>query len=92
MRVVLLLLVERNAPSGIYHACNSGETTWHDFGLAALELSGIRVDVTPVSTTEFPRPAARPAYSVLDCSKTEPITGPMPHWRAALARALEGGL
>ncbi len=71
------------APSGCYHFANAGETTWYDFACRIRERAaalGFPVQarvVHPVTTAEFPRPAPRPAYSVLDTAK---IT-------AALARA-----
>ncbi|MBL8115306.1 MAG: dTDP-4-dehydrorhamnose reductase [Acidobacteria bacterium] len=76
--------------TGIVHFANSGETTW--FGLAA-ELvraaSHPEVAVKPCTSDEFPRPAKRPAYSVLDTSLYERLTGePPPPWQAALARYL----
>jgi dTDP-4-dehydrorhamnose reductase len=89
---VLILLLELGAPSGIYHATNEGETTWYGLARAAAGLAGIPADIRPCSTAEFPRPAVRPAYSVLDCSATWSVTGPAPHWRDALARSLAEGL
>lgn len=50
---------------GIYHLTNSGQTTWYHFALKIFELAKINVSVKPVTTAEFPRPAARPANSVL---------------------------
>ena len=85
-------LLEVNAPSGTYHVCNSGATSWYDFARSALEIAGVNTQVTPVATTEFPRPARRPAYSVLDCSKTSALIGAQRSWRAALAVALAEGL
>lgn len=87
---VLALLLEREAPAGIYHAANRGETTWYGLALEALRLSGIAAEVTPVTTAEFPRPAARPAYSVLDCSGTEAVVGEIAGWREALGEAVGG--
>ena len=93
LAVVILALLEKNSPAGVYHATNAGETSWFGFASEALRLAGIDTDVTPAKTAEFPRPARRPAYSVLDCSATEAIVGPIPEWRAALATALSlGGL
>ncbi|RAP74856.1 dTDP-4-dehydrorhamnose reductase [Paenibacillus montanisoli] len=51
---------------GIYHVCNSGSCSWHEFAKAIVLESGITaVKVDPCSTAEYPRPAARPAYSVM---------------------------
>jgi dTDP-4-dehydrorhamnose reductase len=88
----MLELLEQLAPAGIYHVTNAGDTTWFDFAVAAVECAGLQADVTPVSSREFNTPAERPAYSVLDCSDTERLTGPLPHWRDALERAMRAGL
>ena len=85
-------LLEVNAPAGTYHVCNSGATTWYDFARSALELADVQTQITPVTSDEFPRPAKRPTYSVLDCSKAAALIGPQRSWRAALAVALAEGL
>ena len=54
---------------GIYHVTNKGEISWYDFSKKIFELSNIKVNVKPVSTEEFPRPAPRPHYSVLSNQK-----------------------
>jgi len=86
---VLWELLLRGEP-GVYHAACEGACTWYELARAVLELKGIRgIDVKPCTTAEFPRPAKRPAMSVLDCSKLTAIRGrPLPHWREALAEFL----
>lgn len=75
---------------GVMHAVNAGETTWHGFAVAIASLLGKNVEVLPVGTGEFPRPAPRPAYSVLDISRLLGVLGhSMPPWEDALARYLE---
>jgi len=75
---------------GMMHAVNVGETTWHGFAAAIARLLGKDVEVLPVGTGEFPRPAPRPAYSVLDTSRLLGVLGHnMPPWEDALARYLE---
>lgn len=71
---------------GLVHATCQGETTWHGFALAIFESQGIAADLSPCSTADYPTPAKRPAYSVLDASHRRSL-GPdlMPHWREALA-------
>ena len=54
---------------GIYHVTNEGECSWYDFAKLIFELSNIDVKVVPVTTEEFPRPAPRPHYSVLNNKK-----------------------
>mgnify|MGYP001812859691 FL=1 len=74
---------------GVIHAANTGETSWHGFAVAIARLLDENVEVLPVSTDEFPRPAPRPAYSVLDTSRLAKVLGhSMPPWEDALARYL----
>lgn len=54
---------------GIYHLTNSGSCSWYDYAKEIFELANVEVDVKPVTTEEFPRPAPRPKYSVLDNGK-----------------------
>ncbi|MEM8756766.1 MAG: dTDP-4-dehydrorhamnose reductase [Planctomycetota bacterium] len=84
---VMLDLV-RGGGRGIYHATDGGECTWFDLACAVCDGLGHTCDITPCTTDEFPRPAPRPAYSVLDVSKTEAARGPMPGWRDNLADVL----
>jgi dTDP-4-dehydrorhamnose reductase len=81
-------LLERQAPAGIYHATNRGETTWYGLAREALRLAGLEAELLPVTTAEFPRPAPRPAYSVLDCAATEAVVGEIAGWREALGEGL----
>lgn len=71
---------------GIFHLTNSGSCTWFDFALQILEEGGYRgTEVQPISSEELGRPARRPAYSLLDNSRYERISGKkMPSWRGAL--------
>ncbi len=73
-------LVEKRA-AGTFHACNSGECTWYEFAKAILEWVGSTTPVIPITTSEFPRPAPRPAYSVLGTTAFTEIVGVKPrHW------------
>jgi dTDP-4-dehydrorhamnose reductase len=74
---------------GMHHACDGGECTWFDFAreIAARANPACRVD--PCTTAEFPRPAPRPSYSVLDLSRTVAAIGPIPNWKTPLSRALD---
>ena len=75
---------------GIVHAVNTGSTTWHGFAVAIAEHLGADVRILPVATEEFPRPAPRPRYSVLDTSRLEAVLGrALPTWQDALQRYLE---
>jgi len=51
---------------GIYHATNSGSCSWYEFAKEVFAAAGMKVELTPCTTADFPRPAPRPAYSVLE--------------------------
>ena len=75
---------------GVFHYADAGECTWYDFACAIVEESGARgVPVDPVTSDQFPRPAARPAYSVLSTERYERFTGVTPDpWREGLREYL----
>ena len=73
----------------VLHCTGGGDTTWHGFAKAVFEELDVDLGlVSPCTTAEFPRPAPRPAYSVLsDSSWLAAGLTPMPHWRSALTAA-----
>lgn len=82
--------------SGIHHYTDAGVASWYDFAVAiheeALEagLLGRPTLIVPIATADYPTPARRPAYSVLDKSATWAALGaPAPHWRASLRTCLK---
>lgn len=81
-------LIEKGC-SGTYHAANSGFCSWNGFARAIFEEQGQSVTVNPMTTEELNRPARRPLYSTLDCSKLTADTGFVPRpWREALKEYL----
>ncbi|MEM9064000.1 MAG: dTDP-4-dehydrorhamnose reductase [Planctomycetota bacterium] len=75
----------RAGVDGFHHITDGGECTWHGF---AQEINRTAADgrctVHPCTSDEYPRPAKRPPYSVMDLSETEAAIGPMPDWRENL--------
>ena len=70
---------------GIYHFANQGETTWFDFAKKIQATAGLTCELNPIQTADFPTPAKRPSYSVLDTNKIEKDLGiQIPHWETAL--------
>jgi dTDP-4-dehydrorhamnose reductase len=78
----------RASARGIVHVNNSGNCTWYDFATEIVRASGLPAKVKPVTTAEFPRPARRPAYSVLSPDSLHAYNVHMPHWQDALRRYL----
>lgn len=84
---VTLALLEQGA-RGTFHVTDGGECTWYELASEVASIVAPACRVLPCATAEFPRPAPRPAYSVLDLSETEARVGPMPDWRQHVADAL----
>jgi dTDP-4-dehydrorhamnose reductase len=78
------------SPAGIYHGTNSGQATWFEFAQEIFNLTGADIGrVTPVSSSEYPRTAKRPSYSVLSHDAwVNTAVKPMRDWRIALADAI----
>lgn len=85
----IIALVDAEAPAGTYHGTSSGSTTWFGFARLVFELAGADPDrVRPTTTDEFPRPAPRPAWSVLGHDRWAAAgLGPMRPWDEGLRAA-----
>lgn len=82
-RAIIALL--KNDCRGIYHAANADFCSWNQFACAIFEETGLKVKVNSMTTKQLNRPAMRPLYSTLDCSKLSRDTAFIPqHWRDAL--------
>jgi dTDP-4-dehydrorhamnose reductase len=82
--------------SGILHWSDAGAASWYDFAVAIGELGVARgllqqaAEVRPITTDDYPTPARRPSYSLLDCRATRLVLGLEPrHWRSALGEVIE---
>lgn len=91
----ILALVDRLAEGnrmpekafGIYHFSNEGVASWYDFAVEIASLAGLRAEVVPIRTADYPLPAPRPAYSVLDKQRIREFLGMrISNWREALHR------
>lgn len=83
-------------PTGLYHLCAGGETTWHGFASAIFEAARskdlpLKVrEVLAITTAEYPTPARRPLNSRLDTTKAERILGvSLPEWHSGLRECME---
>lgn len=89
-------MVAKSNPKGIYHWSDAGVASWYDFAVAIQDealrigLLNKQIPVAPIITTEYPLPAKRPAFSVLDKSNTWQLLGEKsPHWRHSLIQMLQ---
>jgi dTDP-4-dehydrorhamnose reductase len=82
----LLELAERgdSAPVGLLHVAGGGDCSWFEFAREIVSRAGAQCEVVPVTTAEFPRPAPRPAYSVLRSERGSDAPE-LPGWRQGLA-------
>ncbi|MCW1930270.1 MAG: dTDP-4-dehydrorhamnose reductase [Candidatus Kerfeldbacteria bacterium] len=80
-------LIEGGYAPGVYHITNSGSCTWYEFAQEIFAQKQILIPVHPVPASQFPRPAHRPAYSVLLNTKLLPLR----HWKEALRDYLTQG-
>lgn len=75
---------------GCYHLSSEGECSWYEFAREIFALSGIAPELSAVSSSQFPTPARRPAYSVLSKDKFQALgIATVPHWRASLESYLQ---
>ena len=76
--------------NGVYHFANTGETTWFNFAAKIKAIAGLDCVLNPIETKDFPTPAKRPAYSVLDTSKIEEtLSLSIPTWEEALMSCMK---
>lgn len=75
---------------GIYHATNEGYCSWYEFALEIFRQAEVSIKVNPLTSEQFPRPAARPKYSVLNKDRiVNEGFSPLQHWKMALSDYLE---
>lgn len=88
---VIMTAISQGIEPGIYHFSNEGVTSWFDFTKAIHRLAGITTcRVRPLHTSEYPTPAARPHYSVLDKTKIKETYGvEVPYWEDSLAECVK---
>ncbi|MBK1629470.1 dTDP-4-dehydrorhamnose reductase [Thiohalocapsa halophila] len=90
MHAVFTGAVDIKQVRGLYHVTGGGAVSWYGFASAIREATGNDCELTPIPTSEYPAPARRPPYSVLDTSKFRATFGlKLPDWRHSLALCLE---
>ncbi len=87
---ILQMLEKDNFIPGIYHYSNEGETTWYEFAEEIKKLTGSTCEILPIPTSDYPTPAKRPTYSLMDKSKIKKDYGlQIPDWQTSLAFCIE---
>lgn len=91
LAVVIMTAINKGIKPDVYHFSNEGVISWYDFTKAIHRLAGIDTcHVKPLHTTEYPTPASRPAYSVLDKTKLKNAYGiEIPYWEESLAECIK---
>ena len=86
LAVAIFAAIEQGIVPGVYHFSNEGVISWYDFTKAIHRIAGITTcHVRPLHTSEYPTPAKRPHYSVLDKTKIKRVYGiEIPYWEASL--------
>jgi len=82
----LVQLAERPAETGIHHIAGAGSCSWNELAVEVFDRAGIDCRVLPTTSDAFPRPAPRPAYSVLGSERPNPLT--LPRWQDGVAEYL----
>ncbi len=91
LAVAIMTAINKGVVPGIYHFSNEGVTSWYDFTKTIHRIAGISTcDVRPLRTSEYPTPAARPHFSVLDKTKIKQTYGiEIPYWEDSLRECVE---
>lgn len=76
--------------AGIYHFGNEGVASWYDFAIAIRDMAGLQTKILPIETYQYPTPAKRPKYSVLNKRKfKETFNREIPYWRTSLENCIK---
>ena len=91
LAVAIMTAINQGVKPGVYHFSNEGVISWYDFTKAIHRIAGITsCHVRPLHTSEYPTPAARPHYSVLDKTKIKQTYGiEIPYWEESLRECVE---
>ncbi|MBS1916839.1 MAG: dTDP-4-dehydrorhamnose reductase [Bacteroidetes bacterium] len=88
-KAILEIIAGKKFTPGIYNYSNEGEITWYQFAIAIKELTASPCVVHPISTSQYPTPAKRPQYSLLDKAKIKEIYDiNIPQWKASLVACI----
>lgn len=86
---VMVRVSEGEYTPGVYHYSNEGVCSWYDFAVRIMSIAGLPCRVNPIETKDYPTPAARPFFSVLNKTKIkEAFALTIPHWEESLRRVI----
>jgi dTDP-4-dehydrorhamnose reductase len=89
-KAIMTIIKSKKWQAGIYHFSNSGKISWYDFAIAIKEITGSDCKVNPIPTSDYPTPAKRPAFSLLDTNKISKTYGvTIPEWKASLIKCID---
>ena len=89
-KAILTIISHPNWQAGIYHYSNEGAISWYEFALAIQEIGGFRCEITGIPSTDYPTPARRPKYSLLDKSKiATTFAVEVPEYRESLQKCMK---
>ena len=79
-----------NGKQEVYHYSNEGVLSWYDFAKSIMEIGGISCSISPIETKDYPTPARRPNYSLLNKSKIKKDLGiEIPYWKDSLKKCIK---
>ena len=89
-KMILNIVSSKNTNFGLYHYSNEGMVSWYDFAKAIFEVSAIEIKLNPIKTVDYPTPANRPAYSVMDKAKIKSrLSTQASFWIESLQKAIK---
>ena len=89
-KMILNIVSSKNTNFGLYHYSNEGMVSWYDFAKAIFEKSNTEIKLNPIKTEDYPTPAKRPAYSVMDTTKIKKtLRIQAPFWSESLQKAIK---
>jgi dTDP-4-dehydrorhamnose reductase len=84
---IITIIKSGSQSYGIYHFSNEGSASWYYFAKKIFKINEVNIDLNPIATTQFPTPAKRPQYSVMDKSKIKSTFGiTIKHWEESLKK------
>jgi len=87
---ILAITIGKKWIGGVYNYSNEGVASWYDFALAIRDNAGLKTKISPIETSQYPTPAVRPKYSVLNKKKfKDTFKLEIPYWRDSLNSCME---